>query len=629
MKLKLKELNIQNFKGIKELNIVFNSLLTHINGPNASGKTTIFDAFSYLLFDKDSTGASQFQIKPLDDEGKADKDTVTVVSANLLIDDTPLTLKKEYKEKWTKKRGQLELVFSGNVTDYFINDLPVKKSEYQRKIAEITDDNTFKLLSDTHYFSGLDKKAKREQILKLAPMEKDDLKNLQAQYPDLEFVTYTIDEMQKLYEKQGTAAKKEIDALNIRIDEQKKNIKNLNFEEIQDRHDKLEAKIKKLDEKKQTSALTQSSETLVKEIETLQKTYNQKYTEISSRSQKFTEECQTKRNAKLKEKSELETKILTTKQSIEDTTLKINLKQVDIKQLRESYKIEHKAEIKIDITCPVCKQTFPKEKRKEIEKEAHTHKDKILQDIVEKGKTLNIELESLQKTLAKLQKTLQETETAMKAFVEPPSIAEITRKTEEQAKPLQEELDKIKKEIETKQSSLKNIATNDSIKLLDQEQIKLKTDLQEVKEWLGLKKRNEEIETQIKKYETVIEEQKVKYMESMRLLDMVKSYRQDYIQLNEDKINDLFETIKIKLFDIQVNGEIAEICEITKDGVPYADLNNASKINAGIELINIMSAFLDVYVPLFIDNAESVQNIKESYQQIHLSVTDDEQLTIC
>lgn len=628
MKLKLKELNIQNFKGIKELNIVFDSLLTHINGPNASGKTTIFDAFSYLLFDKDSTGASQFQIKPLDDEGKADKNTVTVVSAQLLIDDTPLTLKKEYKEKWTKKRGQLDPIFSGNVTDYFINDLPVKKSEYQRKIAEITDDSTFKLLSDTHYFSELDKKAKREQILKLAPMEKDDLKNLQSQYPDLEFTTYTIDEMQKLYEKQGTAAKKEIDALNIRIDEQKKNIKNLNFEEIQDRHDKLENKIKELDEKKQTSALTQSSETLVKEIETLQKKYNQKYTEISSRTQKFTEECQAKRNAKLKEKSELETKILTTKQSIEDTTLKINLRQVNIKQLRESYKIEHKAEIKIDVTCPVCKQTFPEEKRKEIEKEAHTHKDKTLQDIVEKGKTLNTELESLQKTLTKLQKTLQETETVMKAFVEPPSVTEITKKAEEQAKPLQEELNKIKKEIETKQSSLKNIATNDSIKLLDQEQIKLKTDLQEVKEWLGLKKRNEEIETQIKKYETVINEQKEKYMESMRLLDMVKSYRQDYIQLNEDKINDLFETIKIKLFDIQVNGEIAEICEITKDGVPYADLNNASKINAGIELINIMSAFLDVYVPLFIDNAESVQNIKESYQQIHLSVTDDEQLTI-
>lgn len=629
MKLKLKELNIQNFKGIKKLNIVFDSLLTHINGPNASGKTTIFDAFSYLLFDKDSTGASQFQIKPLDDEGKADKDTITTVSASLLIDDTPLTLKKEYKEKWTKKRGQLEPVFSGNVTDYFINDLPIKKSEYQRKIAEITDDSTFKLLSDTHYFSGLDKKAKREQILKLAPMEKDDLKNLQAQYPDLEFATYTIDEMQKLYEKQGTVAKKEIDALNIRIDEQKKNIRNLNFEEIQDSHDKLEAKIKELDEKKQTSALTQSSETLVKEIETLQKTYNQKYAEISSRSQKFTEEWQAKRNTKLKDKSELETKILTTKQSIEDTTLKINLKQVDIKQLRESYTIEHKAEIKIDIICPVCKQTFPEEKRKEIEKEACTHKDKTLQDIVQKGKTLNTEMEYLQKTLAELQKTLQETETAMKAFVEPPSVAEITKKAEEQAKPLQKELDKIKKEIETKQSSLKNIATNDSIKLLDQEQIKLKTDLQEVKEWLGLKKRNEEIETQIKKYETVIDEHKVKYMESMRLLDMVKSYRQDYIQLNEDKINDLFETIKIKLFDIQVNGEIAEICEITKNGVPYTDLNNASKINAGIELINIMSAFLDVYVPLFIDNAESVQNIKESYQQIHLSVTDDEQLTIC
>ena len=54
MKIRISNLKLKNFKGIKDLEIDFNNENTNIYGKNATGKTTIFDAFKWLFFDKDS-----------------------------------------------------------------------------------------------------------------------------------------------------------------------------------------------------------------------------------------------------------------------------------------------------------------------------------------------------------------------------------------------------------------------------------------------------------------------------------------------------------------------------------------------------------------------------------------------
>ena len=129
MNIKINSLRLQNFKGIKELEIDFKDKLTNIYGDNAVGKTTVFDAFCWLLWDKDSLNRSQFEIKTLDENGQAIPMIDHSVEAALNIDGVDTTFKKIYSEICTKKRGQTQKEFNGHSTDYYINDVPIMKKE--------------------------------------------------------------------------------------------------------------------------------------------------------------------------------------------------------------------------------------------------------------------------------------------------------------------------------------------------------------------------------------------------------------------------------------------------------------------------------------------------------------------
>ncbi|EAH0703566.1 DUF2813 domain-containing protein, partial [Listeria monocytogenes] len=104
--IKLLKLQLENFKGIKELEIDFQDNIS-IYGANASGKTTILDAFTWLLFDKDSTNKKDFAIKTLDTSGNVIHKLNHVVTAQLNIDGEQIELSKKYMEKWTKSKGKL------------------------------------------------------------------------------------------------------------------------------------------------------------------------------------------------------------------------------------------------------------------------------------------------------------------------------------------------------------------------------------------------------------------------------------------------------------------------------------------------------------------------------------------
>src|SRR5690625_2699704 len=102
--IKLLNLNLTNFKGIKEFDLNAAGGDIKVFGDNATGKTTLFDAFVWLLFNKDSQNRADFEIKTLVD-GKVIHKLDHEVEAVLFIDGKELTLRKVYSEKWTKKKG--------------------------------------------------------------------------------------------------------------------------------------------------------------------------------------------------------------------------------------------------------------------------------------------------------------------------------------------------------------------------------------------------------------------------------------------------------------------------------------------------------------------------------------------
>ena len=222
--IKINKLALWNFKGIQSLAINAEGENLKIYGDNATGKTTVFDAFTWLLFGKDSLGRSDFGIKTQDENGNVIHNLDHIVECELAIDNSILTLKKAYAEKWTKKRGSAEAEFSGHETKYFINEVPSTKKEYEQKIASFIDENLFKTITNPLYFNEhLKWQDRRAILLSLCEGEMSD-ENILARSPEFkplleELNGRTVQEYSKVIKSKQTAINDELKAIPQRIAE--------------------------------------------------------------------------------------------------------------------------------------------------------------------------------------------------------------------------------------------------------------------------------------------------------------------------------------------------------------------------------------------------------------------------
>lgn len=156
---------IQNFKGCKDRTIEFGDK-TRISGANATGKTTIFDAFTWLLFERDSLGSSNFDIRPLDENGKMIDNIEISVESKISVDGNEYELKKVQKQKWVKKRGTGTTELQGNINEFGINGYPKSQKDFKDFIAGIIDEDIFTLITNPAAFNALPWKKQREILMK-------------------------------------------------------------------------------------------------------------------------------------------------------------------------------------------------------------------------------------------------------------------------------------------------------------------------------------------------------------------------------------------------------------------------------------------------------------------------------
>jgi predicted ATP-dependent endonuclease of OLD family len=161
----LKSIEIENFKGLKSFSGTFTEN-TEIFGKNAVGKTTVFDSLTWLLFDKDSKGNSNFSIRPKDENGDDVNSLEVKVEGTFLVDEETVILTKTQRQKWTKKRGHSERVFEGNENIFEIDNYPVKKTEYTAKVSSIIEESLFRLMTDPTAFANLPWKDQRQILVR-------------------------------------------------------------------------------------------------------------------------------------------------------------------------------------------------------------------------------------------------------------------------------------------------------------------------------------------------------------------------------------------------------------------------------------------------------------------------------
>ena len=174
---RIKSLTLINFKGLRNVTVIFGNDVTTISGRNGTGKTTIADGFYWLFFGKDSEGNtdSKFGIKTNDANGNFIPDLEHQVAGVFDVIDTEtgeaetVELRRVYVEEWKTEKGTTERTLKGHHTDYFYNGVPLKtKTEYDAKVAAIIPEDLFKVITDPYYFLTLHWKAQREYLLRMA-----------------------------------------------------------------------------------------------------------------------------------------------------------------------------------------------------------------------------------------------------------------------------------------------------------------------------------------------------------------------------------------------------------------------------------------------------------------------------
>jgi DNA repair exonuclease SbcCD ATPase subunit len=643
--IRLKQLSISNFKGISKLDIQFKDITT-LSGMNATGKSSVFDAFTWLLFDKNSKGDSKFELKPLDKNNEYIRGLNPHVTGILEVDGIETKLSKEYKEKWTSRRGESEKVFDGNTTKYEIDDVPVKKLDYNKKINEIADEETFKLLTNPFHFPNLAWKEQRKVILEVAGgdisiedvIKGDEELKLVKQDLEQEDVSKLIDSkkgsMKKLRENKKS--------IPYKIQELMETVVDFDVKEVELKISAKESKLKDID-KKISDIANSSKELIAKRDEVMKKiSANEKLIEDERQADRKVydnkiRELQEKIRKEEKELYSCEHKKNEYDYKIKNLTNKFNFLENEASKLREQFsKIQSE---KVDFSsikteCPTCKRPFEEsdieEKQSELEKNFNLDKAKRKKEVIEQGKIKVKEQEDIKEDIENYTVEISDIENNINIkkgninYLEK-QISNLTYTPSETSK---EKILKLKRENNKLLDSLGTYETEDNSILLN-EKDEINKELKDLYSQLGAVENNKKVNKRIEDLKAEEKQLGVEIARQEGLIMLYEKFITKRVELLEKNINKHFKNVSFKLFSTQVNGAIAETCEATINGVPFSNANTAGQINAGIDIINTLSEYFGLIAPIFIDNSECVNKIADTKGQlIKLVVTEDKEIKI-
>ncbi|MBS5952541.1 MAG: AAA family ATPase [Paraclostridium bifermentans] len=639
----LRKLSIENFKGIRSLEIDF-SKVTNIQGENALGKTSIFDAFSWLMFDKDSKNRTTFDIKPLDENNTVIRGLNTTVTAVLDIDGTEIKLTKIYKEKWTKKRGEAEKTFTGNETIYEINDVPVKKTEYQNKISEIADEKQFKLLTNPYYFSdSLNWKDARQLILEVAGDittdqvidSKNELEPLRAELASQDIET--VMKSKKATIKKLGDRKKDIP---VRINECDRSIVDIDFKAIKSEVDELNDLLeytedKLLDSSKTNEQILKDKETIFSMKQRIQEINQQAINRGGAKKLELMDKLRVAEN----EVNEFRMKLITVDNEKKSKDYQRDTLTNEMNKLRAEFSNKQQENLdtsSIETECPTCKRAFEtndiEAKRQELLENFNLNKSKVLKDIQAKGiaskekvEKITLELDELSKQSTELLGIIQEKNmkvAQIKEEIEKLKVEAVYLDTDKQT------LESLNNDIADLEAKVSN-PNDTNVEELRAKKREVINQINELNKTLAKEELNKDLE--VRKQELLDEEKElgVEIAKQEKIVMLCELFIKTRVNMLESNINSKFKNVKFKLFKEQVNGGIDETCEALVNGVPFSNANTAGQINAGLDIIDTLSKHFDVQAPIFIDNRESVNNLIEIDSQIiNLVVTKDNPLKI-
>lgn len=624
--MKLTQLNLQNFKGIEFGDFRFTNN-TIIRGDNATGKTTVFDALCWLLFGKDSLDRADFQIKTLKNGEPVHNVNHMVQAAFDNEDGTGFTLKRIYREKYSNPRGG-EVKLTGHTTDYFINDVPSKEKEYKAFINSMINEDVFKLITNPLFFNEQYTWQNRRKLLLEMCGDVDDASVINSK-DELKRLTEllngrSVDEQRKIIASKKTAINKELDMIPVRIDEAVK-CKPTPLEAEQKLKDDIatiETAIKQLEEDKSVIVNGLDGAERTAKIREVKRKLADRKSQLMNEHTDNERRLEHEYKLSLVQLQMVESERDRYKDREYELDSQIKQEEARIEKLQAEFDTFNKQQFD-DENCPTCGQPYPAEKRAELEAMFNIQKatnleewQKLIdsakalrQNYIEQKEIMQVKADGMSSQIEELSNTK---DTKQKAMNE---VGEVDLDNDVQVNDLKAELFMLElDEDNTSDDQLKRI--DSELSELADKRSTLQTELTKYDVIRDITKRINELEQE---QQRLINEKNLVDETAFLLDEFVKAK----VEMLEDTINKHFTITTFKMANVLVNGSVEDCCETMVDGVPYRSLNNAARINAGIDIINALTKFYNVTAPVFIDNAEAVTKFVNCNSQTVKLIVDE------
>lgn len=654
MEIKYKKLTIENFKGVRDRRTVeFNEGLTQILGANHTGKTTTADAVQWVLFGKNCDGDAVFGISPRDENNEIVPNLDNRVVLTMTVDGRVITLEKVRKEVHTKKRGSEEETVSYQ-NNYFINGDKYSERDYKTAVDEICKESLFKALSNPLYFPALKGDVQRTLLTKMIAE------------PSLEDIAGGNSTFGKVLESMtGTDMKRHREHLAYRIKEVKKELQDIpsriseqagELSALEGRGTDFEALAREI------AHIEEEIEECNNELADSSKVINRDY-EIRSHARKEINtlkaelgrmEINCERNNAEKKRVHRQA-VRTAEAALDNEERKLQKIKRDISDAeQELQRIEREADTfrtrwkEVEAmtfawdssreTCVTCGQRLPEgdieRMRAEAEERFNANKAQQQDDLdltaaglkrrkmaaEEQLRKAHIRKEEAQQTRDRAEE-IYEGEKAMVVELE-------DCKADSKYQQIEVEIKRRTAELEESGCAATRTA-EDAAREIHARLAELNKKRDERRDLLGLRKIIEGKRNRLAELETMQRNlnQQLTQLEGEDYA--AEQLMMEYISEVEKRVNRLFDEVRFRMFKRLLNGNVEPICECTYHGTSYSDLSTSEKINAGIEIVNAMCEYNGTWVPCFIDNAESVNDVTPmKSQQVLLIVSRDRELTV-
>ena len=665
----LKSLHLENFKGAKDKIYKFGKT-TRVSGMNRLGKTTIATAWFWLLADKNYELVSNPNIRPDDVE-----ECVPTVTAVLDVDGKEIAIAKMQKRKVGKPDANgISKVTITNT--YEINSVPKTERDYRADLEELglSFDN-FLVCSHPDVFTRQKQADMRKVLFKLASAKTD--VEIAAMSKDTKDVAklleaYKYEEIEAMNNASKKKAVEQLDAIPNQI---------VGLEKAKVDVDVAEQELAKADLERKISEVDQKIACAGNAVESLRQEEMQLQFDMSGIMQTMNRELSNQRN-----NIEVELFGCTTELDRFKPTISLKEKQIDEnakaiadadaerKKLGEQYNFEKAKAFdetpylfdeskwvfdESTTVCSLCGQTLPAEKIEQLKADFETRKEfakadaarrladaknsliaqknsnlneikakgftkkSLIEELTKKNADLNTEIDALKK---QERDAIAKKEELSKQLSEIPSEADYSQ-NEEYVK-LKARHNEVLAEIERLQAA-DDAEIVESIKI---EKADLKSRLEEVNKIIAQAANNVRIDEQIADMQQKQREYEQAKADAEKILYQLKEVSKRKNELLVEEINQHFGIVSWKLFDYQKNGEYKEVCVPMVDGKEFGVTTNTGReIQAKLDICNSFQGFFDMYVPIFLDGAESLNNEyipAVDTQLILLTVTEDKQLKV-